>query len=182
MPKRLELKGKKFGRLTVVAFSHSTGEVFWNCVCECGNEKVVRATHLSQGRIRSCGCVRDELLIVRRRRHGMKGTAIYGVWQGMKTRCLNPNSEKFHAYGGRGIKICERWMDFANFYADMGAAPPRCSLDRIDNDGDYEPSNCRWSTPKVQANNQRKRRHLENVTWPLREAAARTAAFLSLPG
>ena len=158
-----DLSKKRFGRWTAIAAVHITlssgrNVVGWRCQCDCGNEKIIHAIHLKKGLSRSCGCLAKELTVKRQTIHGASRTKIYGVWSAMLARCYNKNVFGFPWYGARGIKVCKRWHTFANFLADMGLPPPSMSLDRIDNDGDYKPSNCRWATPSQQAANSRKRR------------------------
>lgn len=122
------------------------------CRCDCGAEKTVAGNTLRLGDARSCGC----LIVDTQTKHGMYGTPTYGSWSRMIARCTNPKSNRYKYYGGRDIKVCERWMLFVNFYADMGMRPStKHSIDRIDNDGDYEPRNCRWATAKEQSANKR---------------------------
>jgi hypothetical protein len=153
MTKLIDLTGQRFGRLTVVCRvkNHRNGRARWLCRCDCGGERSPQGNHLKHGKISSCGCYRAELSFV----HGMTNTPTYQTWGNMIARCTNPKNTGYYLYGGRGISICERWFDFNNFFADMGKRPPRKSLDRIDNDGNYEPSNCRWATRKEQRRNQR---------------------------
>lgn len=146
----LDLRGQRFGKLTAVERIGAT----WRCECECGNTVVLKTGALRSGHTRSCGCV---LYTHRRSR-----TIEYLVWTRMKARCYDTNLKSFPNYGGRGIKVCAKWrFDFAAFLADMGPRPaPGYSIERINNDGDYEPSNCRWATAKEQQNNRRTNRLL----------------------
>jgi hypothetical protein len=143
------------------------GHVCWWAQCDCGNRKLTAGEHLRSGAVRSCGCLHKAELAERNAAHGhsVRGnrSRTYGVWAGMKQRCSNPKAIGYANYGGRGIKVCERWESFENFLADMGEAPggPRGnadhrSIDRIDVEGNYEPGNCRWATQTEQIANRRK--------------------------
>lgn len=137
------------------------GNIIWQCRCDCGVEKVIRGYHLRNGHSRSCGCLQKEITR-RRATHGhcknRTETAEYRAWCSMRDRCYRPTQSSFKNYGARGIKVCDRWSSYEHFFADMGSKPsPKYSLDRINNDGDYEPSNCRWATRSVQSANQRPR-------------------------
>lgn len=166
------LEGQRFERLTVLSFSHrdKKGMSYWNCSCACGRMVTVRGGHLTDGGTHSCGCLKQEQ---RRARgtHRMIKTRTYSSWTAMKRRCINPDCTEFPSYGGRGISVCERWMEFSNFYADMGERPNGKSIDRIDNNGNYEPGNCRWATPTEQQNNRRCNRLLtfDGVTKTLEQ-------------
>jgi len=150
--------GQLFGLYRVIAKAHGqrTRQGLWLCRCECGAERVISAQQLRLGNRRSCGCARDKKLYRPADRapvttHGMSKSREYRTYQGMRSRCLNRNHHAYPYYGGRGIIICTRWLaSFDNFYADMGPRPERTSLDRIDGDGNYEPSNCRWATSAEQ--------------------------------
>lgn len=155
-----DLVGERFGYLTVVerANPSATGMVRWLCRCECGTTKLIQGSSLTNGYTKSCGCHRND----NKRRHGHHTntgkTGEYNSWCGMKQRCYNPGATQYKDYGGRGITVCERWRDsFENFLLDVGPSPgPGYSIDRINNDGNYEPGNVRWATAKEQAVNRRK--------------------------
>ena len=142
-----DLTKEKFGRLTpTFKVGSYKGNATWVCLCDCGETtKPISSNNLRSGNTKSCGCSSTM--------HGMYDTKTYKSWANMIQRCTNSKSTWFHRYGGRGVVVCEEWLDFSNFYRDMGDRPTGLSLDRIDNDGDYTPSNCKWSTPKEQANN-----------------------------
>lgn len=130
--------------------------VMWLARCDCGRAVTVRAACLKRGSTRSCGCATRSMIAMRTTRHGMSRSPEYRTWSGMIDRCTNPRLRTWSAYGGRGIRVCDRWLKFENFFSDMGQRPSRKhSLDRVDNDGNYEPGNCRWATPDVQQNNHR---------------------------
>jgi len=159
--------GQRFGRLVArVEIGRYFGDRLWLCDCDCGNQVQTSACHLRRGH--SCGCLKREYaarigkLTDHQFRHGhaVRGTksAAYTTWQGMIARCSNPNQRAYKNYGGRGIKVCERWMQFKNFLDDMGEPPEGLTIDRINNDGDYEPGNCRWATRKEQCLNSRPRK------------------------
>lgn len=160
--KAIDISGQTFGRLTAIAPVDRTKckHILWLCICECGAESVVRATYLRRGLTRSCGCLHREELAERLTLHGMSGSLEYRTWQDMRERCENPNDGKHKHYGGRGITVCDRWQTFEYFYADMGDKPAGLTIDRINNDGDYTPENCKWSTRKQQQRNKRNNRLL----------------------
>jgi hypothetical protein len=146
--------GARFGRLTVVCFAgrDSYGKGMYECRCDCGNVSVVRDYGLKSGRVASCGCGRIKHGHTRKYAHH----PLHNAWVVMRNRCENPRRHDFYRYGGRGIRVCERWSSFVDFLADVGERPAKgLSLDRINNDGDYEPGNVRWATAKQQMANRR---------------------------
>lgn len=155
--------GKKFARLLVVSVIPKptpSKPTIVMCKCDCGEIKPVRFSHLTGGLIRSCGCLRIEKTKSRVTIHGESncsnslGTSEFRSWSKMWNRCTNPNSNRYHRYGGRGIRICKRWEKFKNFLSDMGRKPTaKHSIERKNNDGNYTPSNCKWATAKEQSNN-----------------------------
>ena len=164
----IDISGQKFGRLTAVRYE---GASKWFCCCDCGGSTVALAQNLKKGNSTSCGCKRRETQF----KHGMSNTPAYHAWISMRQRCDNPNDPAYANYGGRGIRVCERWREYANFLADMGARPPRYEIDRIDNDGPYSPENCRWVTSKANKHNKRSSRMLtwQGVTLPVTAWAER---------
>lgn len=154
MPKAIDITGQVFGRLTVLGRHH---KLKWLCRCTCGTVKPFHSSNLKMGFTRSCGCFRAEHLGDYTRTHGKRSSPEYGVWSRLRERCNNPNNPGFKNYGGRGISVCARWLEgFENFFEDMGPRPSSAhSIDRINNDGNYEPSNCRWATRTEQSRNNR---------------------------
>jgi hypothetical protein len=157
---RINLVGKRYGRLCVVSLSPvRQGKAYmWECVCDCGNATSVKVWHLNAGRVKSCGCLSREMTAVRSTTHGGTKLPEYRSWTCMKDRCCDPENNQFSNYGGRGIKVCDRWKgSFSNFLSDMGSKPTGMhSIDRIDVNGNYEPGNCRWATPKEQSRGSRR--------------------------
>jgi hypothetical protein len=157
--------GIRFGRLTVLGFAGQAngGNSLWFCRCDCGNLTRVQGNSLSNNTTRSCGCLNIESATTHGHTKKYKMSREYITWNAMLSRVRNENNPNFYNYGGRGISVCERWLKFENFFADMGNKPKGTSIDRINNDGNYEPSNCRWATNAVQANNKRSNRYLTHI-------------------
>jgi hypothetical protein len=154
--------GKRYGRLTVLSLSHKDkhNHFNWLCHCDCGVERVISGVNIGRSAL-SCGCRRRENIVAACRLHGHASkdgeTSIYNRWLGMRQRCSNPKHISYKWYGARGITVCERWLIFENFLEDMGEVPLGTTLDRINSNGNYEPGNCRWTTPREQRTNQRLR-------------------------
>lgn len=177
MSKLIDLTGQKFGRLTVIKLHGTKNKTsYWLCKCDCGNEKIVRASNLKNKHVRSCGCLQQESRLTHSRTHGLSKTRIYKIYLGMKKRCYNKNYIQFHLYGGRGIKVCDEWLDgFINFYkwSLTNGYNDNLTIDRIDSNGNYEPSNCRWITTREQNLNTSKNRYItyNNETHTMKEWA-----------
>ncbi len=154
----IDIAGQRFGRLVAIRENGrgSSRETLWLCRCDCGAEITTSGTALRTGHTSSCGCAKREQASALMTTHGRHGTRAYRSWQAMHQRCSNPKTEGYEYWGGRGIRVCERWQTFENFYADMGDPPAGYSLDRIAVDGNYEPGNCRWASATTQARNTRR--------------------------
>lgn len=165
--------GLRVGKVVVEAFSHCAGKAsHWVCRCDCGNRVIMRRGNLMRNRTTtSCGCSRFS--------HGMTGTPTYSSWSNMIDRCTNPSNKRYVDYQGRGITVCERWMTFANFLANMGERPDATSLDRIDNDAGYFKENCRWATALEQMNNTRRNTFVEYLGR--RQTVSQWAGQLGIP-
>lgn len=151
-----DLSGKRYGMLTVVKYD---GNGRWTVKCDCGNVKHMLTRNFKYGQNKGCGCQTGK----KSGTHNMHDTRIYGIWEGMKARCQNPNNIYYHNYGGRGISLCSEWQKFDNFYkwSMENGYNDKLTIDRINSNGNYEPSNCQWSTRKAQANNTRRNHYIE---------------------
>ena len=162
---RIDLTGKKYGRWTVLGLAHldKRKRSYYFAECECGNQKIVLGCSMSAGYSKSCGCLMRERAKARYTTHGMHKHPAHKCWMALRQRCNNPNATGYKDYGGRGIKVCARWLEsFENFWADMGPTwQEGYSIDRKKVDGDYEPDNCRWATAKQQQRNRRVCRYIE---------------------
>lgn len=162
-----DLNGKKFGHLSVIRFDHVNDRqlAVWECLCDCGNTTYVTTSSLLSGNSKSCGCIRKEKLREQSYINGYSSERLYNVWKNMCGRCFDQKARGYKNYGGRGITVCDEWRnDYASFRDwamangyDPDAPYGQCTIDRIDNDGNYEPSNCRWVSMAVQAKNKRKK-------------------------
>lgn len=163
-PPRYHLEGQKFGRWLVLERSHANSHYsyFWSCVCDCGTRRNVLQKSLLSGLSRSCGCLKREVASETSKKHGLSNTKEYKIWAGIKDRCHNPDTPSYKNYGARNIRVCQRWLDsFEDFMEDMGERPsPLHTVDRINNNEGYFPSNCRWATRKQQQRNSRQNRLL----------------------
>lgn len=149
--------GKKYSRLTVVKlmpYRNKYKRAVFECLCDCGNTIYCDGNNLRSGNTKSCGCYNSDSLTIRNTVHGMSETREFRAWLAMKSRCYNKKCKEYKYYGSRGIKVCKRWLNgFIFFFEDMGVCPENHSIDRINNNGNYKPSNCRWATNKQQSNN-----------------------------
>lgn len=175
MSHRIDITGRRFGRWVVVRIAgRYRTSLLWECLCDCGTVKNVKGSHLRSGGSQSCGCLTRDLMAKKQFKHGCANRRIgetreYRTWTLMKRRVTNQNDPSYPNYGGRGVTVCTRWMQsFEAFLADMGPCPSvRHSIDRKDNDGNYDPDNCRWATLEEQANNRRSNIVVQHNGQPL---------------
>jgi hypothetical protein len=173
-----DIAGQRFDRLLVLGYLgiSKNGSAIWRCQCDCGNIVDVVGHSIRSGHAKSCGCLSKESTSERFTTHGMSGTSAHIAWSNMLQRCQNPINPNYSNYGGRGVTVCDRWQEFENFFADMGEPPAGMSLDRKDNDGNYDPDNCRWTTNQQQAINKRSNQllTLDGRTMPMMQWASET--------
>lgn len=183
MGRRAKIEGGRFGRLTIIEFVETRqSNAYWRCACDCGGTAIVSTCHLRGGHTQSCGCLQAERTSKAKKTHGHSGnhtpTPTYRSWQMMKHRCEDTTAINYSRYGGRGISVCARWQKFENFLADMGERPRGMSLDRHpNNNGNYEPGNCRWATPSQQARNRRSSKLSPSAVLEIRAAMQPTATL-----
>ena len=176
--KKSKLEGLRFGRLEIIRLygRDKNYNTLWECKCDCGNNCVVSAVHLKDSSTKSCGCLRAETLPPSNKIHGMSSSGAYSTYRAMLNRCINKDSDSYYRYGGRGISICERWIGkggILNFFKDMGVPPSdKYQIDRIDNNGNYEPGNCRWVSSRENSRNKN-----NNVVLTLNGNSACLAAW-----
>ncbi len=165
MPALIDLTGQKFGRLTVIERherpkERRSREAFWLCKCDCGNESTLSGYELRSGNTKSCGCYHKAITSKIHKKHGYCGTRLYRIYYKMKERCYKPSNDNYKYYGGLGITICDEWLNNFQAFADWAMShgyADNLTIDRINNEGNYEPSNCRWITIQEQQRNKRKR-------------------------
>lgn len=165
MPKRIDITGERFGRLVAMKYAYTDKEkkAVWECVCDCGTHKMVRAKDLKSGNTKSCGCAKVERARNLKYKDGRCKERLHGVWSTMLQRCRCKTDNEYRFYGAMGITVCDEWMDYRNFKKwayengyDENAAKGECTIDRIDSTGNYEPKNCRWVSMEIQRKNKRK--------------------------
>lgn len=160
-----DIRGLKFGMLSVTGFAGinaKNNEATWSVICDCGTVAIKDGSALRSGGVKSCGCAKDRMIGAANTKHGDSHKGLYIVWAGMIERCSREKHVAWKDYGGRGIKVCERWHDYQLFKEDMGDGYAKgLQIDRIEVNGNYEPSNCKWSTPKEQSNNRRNNRRVQ---------------------
>lgn len=184
--KLIDLTGQVFGRLTVLRREkQEKGDPKWICLCECGKEKGVTANNLNNGKVKSCGCLKSQMVAEKNTTHGLRSHPIYRVWADMVHRCYNAKDVRYHRYGGRGITVCERWRtSFKNFYDDTIAGyNPSLQFDRFpNNDGNYQPGNFRWATPAQNSHNSTGAKLTEDAAVFIKTSGKTTRELMEIYG